>query len=229
MNKPTTLSKQASLILVAAALVFLHPYTGRAQSVVSFAGVQTTVPASANGQIYPLGPTGVAVDGAGNVFIADPNNSRVVKVPWTGTSYGAQTTVGIGLSAPTGVAVDGSGRCLHRGWRTMTEVVEVPPGCAFTFCETTVVSGLSSTQGVAVDGTGDVFIADPLDGLVVEVPAGGGGPRPRWAAERGVELPRVWRWMRRAMSSSRIPTTTGWWRFRPGAGRGRHHCGQRTE
>ncbi len=46
---------------------------------------------------------GVAVDAAGDVFIADTSNNRVVKVP---AGEGAQTTVGTGLRSPQGVAVD---------------------------------------------------------------------------------------------------------------------------
>ena len=63
-------------------------------------GAQTTVGSGLN---YP---TGVAVDGAGDVFIADSDNNRVVEVPAGG---GAQTTVGSGLNYPSGVAVDGVG------------------------------------------------------------------------------------------------------------------------
>ena len=48
-------------------------------------GVQTTVPASGL-----VNPYFVAVDGAGDVFIADANNNRVVEVPAGG---GAQITV----------------------------------------------------------------------------------------------------------------------------------------
>jgi hypothetical protein len=48
----------------------------------------------------------VAVDGAGDVFIADTGNDRVVRVPADG---GAQTTVASGLNTPVGVAVDGGG------------------------------------------------------------------------------------------------------------------------
>src|ERR1017187_6486531 len=51
---------------------------------VTFAGFQTTVPAS--GLAYP---SGVAVDGAGDVFIADTGNNQVVEV----TPSGVQTTV----------------------------------------------------------------------------------------------------------------------------------------
>ena len=73
--------------------------TAHAQSV-TFAGAQTTL-----GSGLSL-PTGVAVDGAGDVFIADSYNSRAVEVPAGG---GAQTTVGSGLNLPYGVAVDGAG------------------------------------------------------------------------------------------------------------------------
>ena len=64
------------------------------------ANVQSVVPASGLNQ-----PNGVAVDGAGDVFIADTGNNRVVEVRPDGT----QTTVGSGLNQPNGVAVDGSG------------------------------------------------------------------------------------------------------------------------
>ena len=53
-----------------------------------------------------LNPTGVAVDGAGDVLIADTGHSQLVEVPVGG---GAQTTVASGLLNPAGVAVDGEG------------------------------------------------------------------------------------------------------------------------
>ena len=50
-------------------------------------------------------PMSVAVDGNGDVFIADFGNNRVVEV----NAGGTQTTVGSGFNEPRGVAVDGSG------------------------------------------------------------------------------------------------------------------------
>ena len=124
-------------------------------------GVQTTVGSGLNG------PYGVAVDGAGDVFIADTFNNRVVEVPAGG---GPQTTVGTGLSLPTGVAVDGAGDVFIADFGN-NRVVEVTAGGG---AQTTVGTGLSFPRGLTVDGAGDVFIADTYNNRVVEVPAGGG-------------------------------------------------------
>ncbi len=68
--------------------------------VIAFApGTQTTVGSGV------AVASGVAVDGAGNVFIVDSNNVQVVKVSPDGT----QTAVGTGLNQPRDVAVDATG------------------------------------------------------------------------------------------------------------------------
>ncbi|MGA8539308.1 MAG: choice-of-anchor D domain-containing protein [Terriglobales bacterium] len=126
-------------------------------------GVQTTV---GSGLIYP---TAVAVDGAGDVFIADLDN-RVVEVTAGG---GAQTTVTTGLSNPEGVGVDGAGDVFIADANN-NRVVEIPAGCASSSCQTRVGSGLVVPRGVVVDGAGDVFIADNGNNRVVELAAGGG-------------------------------------------------------
>jgi sugar lactone lactonase YvrE len=123
-------------------------------------GTQTILPASGLD-----GPTSTAVDGSGDVFIADSMNHRVVEV--TG---GTQTTVpATGLSEPYGVAVDGAGDVFIVDAST-NQVVEVTPSRVQS---TVPASGLNSPDGVAVDGSGDVFIADTGNSRVVEVtPAG---------------------------------------------------------
>jgi len=124
-------------------------------------------------------PTEVAVDGAGDVFIADHNNNRVVEVQAGG---GPQTTVGSGLSSPHGVAVDGAGDVFIADAGN-NRVVEAPAGGG---PQTTVGSGLNSPYGVTVDGAGDVFIADTYNSRVVEVPAGGG---PQTTVGNGLSYP----------------------------------------
>ncbi len=116
-------------------------------------------------------PWGVALDGAGDVFIADTYNNRVVEVRPDG---GAQITVGTGLNNPTGVAVDGAGDIFIAD-EGNSRVVEVPVGCTTDTCQTTVGSGLSNAFGVTVDRAGDIFIADEGNSRVVEVPTAGNG------------------------------------------------------
>jgi hypothetical protein len=124
-------------------------------------GPQTTVGSGLSG------PTGVAVDAAGDVFIDDEGNSRVVVLPADGRP---QTTVGTELSEPFGVAVDAAGDVFIADTGN-SRVVEVPAGGG---PQTTVDSELEAPFGVAVDAAGDVFIADTTNNRVVEVPADGG-------------------------------------------------------
>jgi sugar lactone lactonase YvrE len=68
-------------------------------------GSPTTLPFSVLGNPY-----GIAVDSAGDVFVADLGNNRVVELPKTSTGYGSQSTLPInGLNIPLGVAVNSSG------------------------------------------------------------------------------------------------------------------------
>src|SRR6202451_1509599 len=130
-----------------------------AQSI-SLVGAQTTVGSGLSS------PNGVALDAAGDVFIADTGNNRVVEVPAAG---GAPITIGSGLSHPSGVAVDAAGDVFIADTGT-NQVVEVPAGGG---PQTTVGTGLSNPSGVAVDAAGDVFIADTGNNQVVEVPSVG--------------------------------------------------------
>jgi len=99
-------------------------------------------------------PTGVALDGAGNVYIANYGGA-IGK--WTAATSNSTTLVSSGLSQPYGVAVDGEGNVyiadtghdVIKEWtasnRTATRLIS---------------SGLHYPYGVAVGGTGNVYIAD---------------------------------------------------------------------
>jgi len=147
---------------------------GQGPAIAFGAGNQSTVGSGLNH------PYSAAVDAAGDVFIADEGNNRVVEVPSGG---GAQTTVGSGFLSPQSVAVDGAGDILVADRGNTGEVVKVPAGCTTSACQTIVSSGLNAPLGVAADGAGDVFIAADLPcrsrgcqpvGFVYELPAGGG-------------------------------------------------------
>jgi hypothetical protein len=137
---------------------------GEGPAVAFVPGTQTTVN---TGSFTLSSPKGATVDAAGNLYISDNGNHRVVKVAANGTA----TTVGFGLNYPQGLAVDGAGN-LFIADNNLNEVVEVPAGCTINACQTTVGFGLVAQLGVAVDGAGDLFVGDFTGSKVVEVPAG---------------------------------------------------------
>ena len=170
----------AAMAICALALLAAASLPAAAQSV-SFAGVQTTLVGGLSS------PNAVAVDAAGDVFIADTGNSRVVKVPAGCTNAACQTTVGVGLNFPAGVAVDGAGDVFVAG--NDGPLVEVPAGCTSAACQTTVGGGLHLPDGVAVDRVGDVFVADYGNDRVVEVPAGCASAACQTTVGSGVDQP----------------------------------------
>ena len=114
------------------------------------AGSTTTLVSSGLNQ-----PVGVAVDGTGNVYIADTSNSAIKQ--WTAASNTVTTLVSSGLNYPFGVAVDGAGNVYIADYVSQT----IKQWTAANHTVTTLVpSGLSYPSGVAVDGAGNVYIAD---------------------------------------------------------------------
>jgi sugar lactone lactonase YvrE len=89
--------------------------------VTTFAGSLSNTPGSANGtgtNATFSTPTGLAVDSAGNVYVADQGNQRIRRITSTGvvttlagSSQGSTDGTGTNatFSAPTGVAVDSAG------------------------------------------------------------------------------------------------------------------------
>ncbi|MES2220945.1 MAG: NHL repeat-containing protein, partial [Acidobacteriota bacterium] len=115
-------------------------------------------------------PEGVAIDGSGNVFVADLGNNAVKEMLAVGGSIPASPTikaVGSGFSQPTAVAVDGSGNVFVAD--TLNNVVkQIVAGtggaAAGTVNSSSTVkilgNGFSEPDGVAVDSSGNVFVAD---------------------------------------------------------------------
>jgi sugar lactone lactonase YvrE len=131
-------------------------------------------------------PSGVAVDAGGNLYIADAGSNRVVKMPWTGSGYGAQITVGSSLRLPSGVAVDAAGN-VYIADSGNNRVVKAPWTGSGYGAQTTVGSGWSRPFGVAVDSSGNVYVADTNHLQVVKVAWTGSGYGAQTAVATGVQ------------------------------------------
>jgi sugar lactone lactonase YvrE len=140
------------------------------------------------------GPPGVAVDTAGNVYVADSTNNTIRKV----TSGGVVTTLaglagspgsadGTGsaarFSAPTGVAVDSAGN-IYVGDAGNAVIRKVTPaGVVTTLAGLAGATGSADgagsdarfyqPAGVAVDRAGNVYVADYFNNTIRKVMPGG--------------------------------------------------------
>ncbi len=144
----------------------LIPAAGRAQ--VTFNGVQTTL---GSGILYP---DGVAVDGSGNVFVADYGNNAVKEILAVNGSIPAspiiRTLASGNFDYAYGVAVDGSDNVYIADTLNGRVLKETLSAGAYlqTVIANSATNGLDDPKGVAVDGSGNVYIADTYNGRVLK-------------------------------------------------------------
>jgi sugar lactone lactonase YvrE len=108
-------------------------------------------------------PSGVAVDAAGDVFVANFFGGSVDEVLPSGTIV----PIGSGFNLPEGVALDSSGDVFVADTYD-GQVKEVQP----TGTILTLGSGFAHPLSVAVDSAGDVFVADTGNNAVKKISGG---------------------------------------------------------
>ncbi|HSY17616.1 MAG TPA: immunoglobulin domain-containing protein [Candidatus Acidoferrales bacterium] len=141
-------------------------------------------------------PQGIAFDAAGNLYIADRNNSRIRRVGIDGviiTVAGSGTrgysgngilATNANLSFPSGVALDGVGNLFiadagnHRIRKVNTSgiITTVAGNGTATYAGDTGAAtnaSFSGPQGVTVDGAGNLYVADTGNNRVRKVYANG--------------------------------------------------------
>ena len=128
--------------------------------------------------VLPLGrgfesPEGLAVDAAGNVYVADTFHSAVKQILAYG-GYRTVNTLGSGFNAPPGVAIDAAGN-IYVADAGNNAVEQILAAGGYTTINT--LGGIfvfNGPFGVAVDSAGNVFVADTGNSAVEEILAEGG-------------------------------------------------------
>ena len=134
-------------------------------------------------------PEGIAVDTAGNLYVADTNNHRIRKVTPKGevsTLAGSKEGFadGVGIAAqftyPTRIAIDKAGNLYVTDRNRIRKIT--PKGEVSTLSDSTEgfadgqigVAQFHDPRGIAIDTAGNLYVADNLNNRIRKItPAGG--------------------------------------------------------
>ena len=117
------------------------------------------------GAVQFIGAGGVAVDSAGNVYVADSGNHRIQKFTSTGTPITTWGSSGAGngqFNGPQGIAVDALDK-IYVADTGNNRIQKFSSTGTFELAFGTVGTAdgqFMSPQGVSIDSTGTIFVAD---------------------------------------------------------------------
>lgn len=140
----------------------------------SSSGVLMYSPKTPNGS--PIGsitngvsaPAGVAVDGAGSLYVTNEGNNTVTVYP-LGSST-PSLTISNGIGGPYGIAVDSTGEVFVSNLNT-NDITAYKAGATSPF-ETINFNNYGQAVGVGVDGSDNIWVACDSSNGVFEIPAG---------------------------------------------------------
>ncbi|WP_158822294.1 NHL repeat-containing protein [Granulicella sp. S156] len=119
-------------------------------------------------------PFGIAVDGAGNVWVTTNFGNSVIKLSSAGTILsGTNGYTGGGLNRPVGVAIDASGNAwvTNHGANSVTELSSA--GAILSGTNGYTGGGMVSPFGIAIDGSGNAWVTIGDENSVTELSSTG--------------------------------------------------------
>ena len=196
-------SNPAGVAVDGSGSVYVADYANNTLRKITSAGAVTTIAGAAanSGSVDGTGasarfngPSGVAVDGSGTVYVADQSNHVIRKITsggvvttLAGTSGSIGSTDATGAAArfygPYGLAVDGAGNVYVAELFNSTIRMITPAGAVTTVAGTAGSSGstdatgasarFTNPTGVAVDGAGNLYVADYSNQTIRKVTSAG--------------------------------------------------------
>jgi sugar lactone lactonase YvrE len=163
-------------------------------------GVVTTLAGSGlQGSVDAVGtlasffdPTGVAIDGYGNVYVADAGNNKIRKISPTGVvttlagsgNYGSVDATGTlaSFNTPYGLAVDGFENVYVADYNNNKIRKITPTGVVTTFAGSGLkdsvdavgtLASFNTPGGVAVDGSGNLYVVDSGNNKIRKITSSG--------------------------------------------------------
>jgi len=145
-------------------IIQAHPYGATYSQNIVYVPKATTF-----GGTALSGPTGLAVDASGNLFIADTGNNRIVEYSATGVASVISIS-GVTLSAPSGVQILPSGALVVTDKTNIATLIENGVATKLTFTTATSTTlNVSTPAGVALDLNGNVYISDPGNSRITQL------------------------------------------------------------
>lgn len=143
-----------------------------------------------------MNPNGIALDSAGNIYVADTDNNSIRKVTQSGVvttlagslsywSWGAVDDTGSAarFHSPHGLAIDSAGN-LYVADTGNNSIRKVTPGGVVTTILSGAAVGLSNIYGVTIDKAGSLYVLDGSSiqrvtstGTVIPIVTGLNAPR----------------------------------------------------
>ncbi len=137
-------------------------------------------------------PQGVAIDGSGNLYVADKVNRRIQKFNASGGFVTEWNIYSVSTPTIDGIAVDGSGNVyvaeaftssIHKYTSTGTYISQVGAGYGAGNGQ------LNKPTGIAVDGSGNLYVAD-ADNFRVQKFNPSGAYVAQWGSSANFQKPR---------------------------------------
>jgi len=165
----------------------------RVREVIGATGAITTILGLVDDQGNPTygSPGGVAVDGAGALYVDDNTNNLVTRVRYNpadgtpadgrdanGNAISATISAGGNLNAPEGLPVDGAGALYvaNTGSRDVLKIADttgmMPMGNAAVAATIPATDTANSVDDVALDASHNLYIASVAGNTVLEAPVG---------------------------------------------------------